>query len=264
MVVLNVHWETFDDESFDRLKKLAEKGPIVISPSPLHISKMTNAQILEVKRILTRPGYILGQQGLNHKCEKCKEFHLQKENGVVVKNGVDPWHENYCLWNGQVSRGEQKVLMEQGREKFFEIFGVKPEVYNPPNHYLDEVTLQVAAEIGYKYVTNRALIPLKPYSSQGIIVVPESEPEIKLNGQFYIHADRWRGDLDEVIGRHINSFESMEVGENKSSELEKNRRLKVGGKIFRDLHKGFGIKEGTAKEIAFLLYDTKFINDSFI
>ena len=186
MVTLNIHWETFDEKSFAQIEKLAIKGPIAISISPWQIPKMQDHQISKVKEILSRQGYILGQQGLTHKCKKCSDFHRIKEEENITKAGIDPWHENYCLWFGPISTREQEDFMREGRIKLNKIFGKNPELYVPPNNYFDLTTVKIAFKLGYKWLTDKAMIPLNPFMLERIIIVPEADPEILKNKQFYI------------------------------------------------------------------------------
>ncbi len=264
-ITLNIHFETFDKESFKRVLQLSEKGPIAISIAPFQLSRIPDSQIKKLKEILSRPGYILGQQGLNHKCSKCEDFHFVKRAGKIVKVGIDPWHENYCLWLGMIPEKEQYDLMKKGKEKLRRVFSKNPNLYVPPNHYFDIKTARVASMLGFKWLADRALIPLKPYNFEDVFVVPEGEPEIaeKGNSYVYIHADRWKGNLDNAVSTGLISFYDIKPSRNKHN-FEENRKMKMTGKIFRDLNKGYGIQEKEARELAQLLYETKFINDPFL
>lgn len=264
MPTLNIHLETFDKESFDRLESLASKGPIAISIAPYQVSRMSPYQIEKLRQILSQEGYVLGQQGLNHKCTKCAEFHREKTGKEVTKAGIDPWHENYCLWFGQISAKEQEEFMKEGRKQLKEIFLKEPELYVPPNHYFDLTTVKVAKKLGYKWLSDRALLPLRRYLLEKIIIIPESEPEISKNNQFYIHADRWEGNLDNIVARGIESYTNVQPKSNEKSMLEKNRELKMRRKIARDLNKGYGMSEENSEKCAELLCKTKFINDAFL
>jgi hypothetical protein len=259
MVTLNIHWETFNKQSFEKVKELAKKGPIAISIAPYQISKMSGEQINWLKKVLSNPDYVLGQQGLNHKCTKCAAFHKTKENA-----GVDPWHENYCLWFSQIPEHEQEKFMQQGKEQLKKTFNVEPRLYVPPNHYFDETTIKIASKLGYSWLSDRAKIPLKPYYFNGIIIIPESEPEIEQNKQLYIHADRWRGNLDKAISQQIESLKNIKPVEEDKTAITKNRKLKITLKIARDLHKGFDMSKENSEKAAQLLFETKFNSDAFL
>lgn len=256
-VTLNIHLETFDDESFQRVVDLAEKGPIAISIAPYHIPRMKSAQIERLKGILSQEGYILGQQGLNHKCHICKDFHAKKEGAILKKKGVDPWHENYCLWFGEISEKEQEKFMKEGRKKLEEKFGVAPLLYVPPNHLLDRNTVRIAFLNGYKWIANRALIQVAPNGDERIIIIYEGEPEID-NENVYIHADRWKGDLERVIEKKFISLNEVKPAKPNYKKIEENRKMKITGKIARDFHKGYGLSEEESREIASLIYESKF------
>lgn len=254
MVWMNIHFETFDDDSFKKVRDLSSKGPIAISISPWQISKMQDYQIKELREILKKPGFVLGQQGLNHKCLICsKEYH-----------NVDLWHENAGLWCENISIEDQERFMIEGREKLVNIFGKEPELYVPPNHLFNKDTLKAAFKIGYKWVTDRAKIPLKPYTFNRIIIVPESGPEISENNQIYIHADRWRGDLEKILKKKFESFHEIKSEKNNEKDILINREFKLIGKIARDFVNGYQVPNETANELAKLIYKSKFKNNCLL
>ena len=263
MATLNIHIETFDEKSFDGVESLAKKGPIAISFAPYQIPLLKESQIIKLKKILSQEGYVLGQQGLNHKCNKCVEFQRQKKDGQVIKSGIDPWHENYCLWLGEIPAKEQESFMKEGKEQLKKVFGVEPRLYVPPNHYFDLNTVKIARKLGYKWLTDRTLIALKPYILEGIIIIPEGEPEIQ-NKNIYIHADRYRGDLNKAISTGIDSLYNIKPEKNSKEDIAQNRKIKYTKKIARDLISGYGMPEENAKQFAELLFNSKFSKDGFI
>ncbi len=259
MIVMNIHLETFDEESFRRVEELAKKGPIAVSITPSHITRIKDYQVTRLKEILSREGYVLGQQGLNHKCTKCQDYHFEEKDNKIVRPGIDPWHENYCLWFGQISSKDQKRFMNEGRKKLKALLGIEPQLYVPPNHYFDINTVKIASKMGYKWLTDRALLPLKPYSLEGLIIVPEGEPEIGAD-QVYIHADRWRGDLDSVVSKGFSSLNEIKPEKNDKEKLDENRMKKIVGKMARDLHKGYGMPKNSAEKAAQMLYEIIYLD----
>lgn len=262
MASLNIHLETFDNKSFATIEKLAARSPIAISVVPRQIENLPRNQITKLKEILSREGNFLGQQGLSHKCILCSSHHFADVEGEVKKHGVDPWHENYCLWFGNIPITTQRQFMQEGKEILEKIFGIIPRLYAPPNHLLDSSTIRTAADLGYTWITDRALIPLNPYGKNKIIVVPEGEPEIGCP-QVYIHADRWRGDLEKALGQGTKSLARLEKFPPTKEKLEKNRMLKYVGKIARDFQKGFSMPEESSRKAAELIYESHFV-DKFI
>ncbi|MEW6062806.1 MAG: hypothetical protein AB1571_00335 [Nanoarchaeota archaeon] len=93
--------ENFKEKHFSIVEKLANRGPIAISIAPYQIPQIKDNLLKKIKEILSKDGTILGQQGLNHRCKKCiKYFKYFETKGKVY--GIDPWHENYCLWFGHI------------------------------------------------------------------------------------------------------------------------------------------------------------------
>ncbi|PIN91684.1 hypothetical protein COU61_01995 [Candidatus Pacearchaeota archaeon CG10_big_fil_rev_8_21_14_0_10_35_13] len=249
MTILTVHYETFDDESFEKLKELAERGPIAITIAPFHTPRIPDAQKETIKEYLKKGGYVLGQQGLNHHCEKCSK----------ERPRVDAWHENDCLWGEGIGIEEQERFMTEGRKKLEETFGIRPELYTPPNHLMNNDTIRIARKLGYKWVSDRAMMKVEPYFKEGIMIIPESEPEIAGNNQVYIHADRWNGNLEEAIMGGIKPYSSLIAKPKDGRIIRENHRLKIIRKIARDLHgaygnEGLGFKE-KALELVGFLYD---------
>lgn len=231
MVTLNYHLEHVNDEQFeDMLRNAHEKGPIEVSPSPWQDERW-GKYVEELKGLFLREKLFLGQQGLNHRCDKCVSY--QKIKGER-DFGIDRWHENYCLWCGEIPLEKQIKLIEEGREKLADFFGVNALGYHPPNHLYDRNTLIACRRLGYNVVSDRALIPVRPYESKGIIVVPEGEPNIRGINHFYIHADRWEGDLDEAIKGGLTSYREIMPVEEDAKIIEINRGMKLMRKFGRD------------------------------
>lgn len=262
-ITMNVHFETFDDKSFSQLVSLADRGPIAISISPWQIPKIPRKQINRIKEIFADDNYVLGQQGLNHKCPHCEDFHVSMTGKEVRRSGVDPWHENYCLWFGEIPEKDQMKFMSEGKKILEKTFGVDVRLYVPPNHLLGTNTLKVASELGYSWIANRALIPVAPYTQKGILVVNEGEPQIK-SSSYYIHADRWRGDLEEVLKSPFISYMELKPSKADATTIAKNTDLKMIGKIRRDLQKGYGLSEQQSIDLADLTYRTRFSEGGFL
>lgn len=253
MIALDVHLEAMPEvEDPDKdLKEILRIGfPITISVSPHDLGVEGGGIICQyspgtlelVKEIVKRPGSVLGQQGYWHKCKHPHRF-------------VDKWHENHCLWewlrwvDERITKQEQGELMERGRDKLHEVFDVVPELYVPPNHLFNADTLEVAEQKGYKFFADRDCIGLGPYKHGGLIILPETKvafvaKEIMLGTKdkpevAYIHYDRigrFR-DAYTFVTAHIDSVESLVLGEVSKSDIWFNRALKNTRKIARDLVK---------------------------
>lgn len=209
---LNIHLEGMDDNG-EKLQRILEEDipcAISIAPETLREGGIYSEQyhylpgfIDLIAKIVNKPGNILGQQGNIHKCK-----HKHKL--------VDPWHENSCLYNKQLSVYEQGEIMQKGRETLVKLLGKKPEMYVPPNHQFDFATLASACKEGYPLFSIRGLKVLDPLLhnlyAQNLLVVPE----VKLGQQghfFYIHYDgieKNRQAFEEVI-KNANSFHCIGV-----------------------------------------------------
>jgi hypothetical protein len=254
MIYLNIHLESFDRKSFENVVRLAQKGPIAISFAPIQIHLMKVHQINYFKDLFRKKDFVLGQQGLTHKCKKCMNYKKEK------KVNIGPDHENYCLWFGEVSEKEQEAFMKKGREKLNKLFEREPELYVPPNHLFGKNTIGLAKKLGYKWITDRAIIPLKPYVSRGIIIVPESKLSIKGSKQIYSH------DGSEVvnINKKLISFYDIKASKESRNRINENRKLKAIAKIERDLIRGFGVKKVSSQKLAELVYESTFVRSSFL
>ncbi len=253
MVIVNIHLETFDKNSFEIVKKLAEKGPIAISLAPIQIPLIKKCQIKYFKKLFKKKNYVLGQQGLTHICNKCVGY--RKKNKIKI----GPHHENYCLWFGKISGKKQEKFMRQGREKLKKVFGREPELYVPPNHLFGGNTFSIVKKMGYKWLTDRACFPMKPYVSQKVIIVPESKPKIKGSNQIYFHGGE-KGNLNNLLRKNFTSFYDIKVSKKNSESIKKNRKLKILSKIKRDLINGFKVEKDKTQMLAELIYASEFAN----
>lgn len=262
MVTLDIHFENFEQRHFGVIEKLAKKGPISISIAPWQVNLIKEYQIKKIREILSNKNHVLGQQGLTHKCDKCTKYYY----GGSKLYGLDPWHENYCLWFGKVPANKQEAFMREGRKILYKTFGKEPELYVPPNHYFDATTVKIAARIGYKWFTDDAQRPLVPYRLYKITIIPESYPNLKGNKQIYFHNDqveRFKEDIRKLMTLKFESMHSIIPNTINVNKIEENRKLKMIKKIARDLRDGFGASAEKARDLAQILFETKFSGDAF-
>ncbi|MFH1290561.1 MAG: DUF2334 domain-containing protein [Nanoarchaeota archaeon] len=236
MVVIDIHLEGIERRNFlrsDRTRLLREilyrNVPVVLSLPPWmedYWNRKDSKVIDLVSEIVSRDGNVLGQQGNTHKCPR--EHVL-----------VDPWHENYCIWRGGLSEEQQRELMETGRERLEKLIGVKPMLYVPPNHQSDWTTLRVANKMGYWYMVDKAMIPLRPYASGNLIVVPEGDlrREDMRSAATYIHydeIDRHRVYYSEAV-RAAQPVAEIEAQPVSGLRIAINSALKYSSKAARDI-----------------------------
>lgn len=236
MIALDIHVEGLNVKDFENgvksknMEYLLQKSiPHALSfcPGQSKIWNDQNPELFELFKESVRRAYnVLGQQGMTHKCKHEHKW-------------ADPWHENYCLWKRQLSRQEQKDFMERGREQLEKIFGVIPDLYAPPNHYFDETTLEIAAEMGYLFFSDKAMIPLAPYRNTSFTIIPERDLE---KGKFdckavYIHYD----EIDEVKDLFLYatdqavSLRDLKAHHVPLWKIKLNEKLKYTYKIARDI-----------------------------
>ena len=245
MPALNIHHEGINPRNFPNgdvsyyfRDILLRDIPVTISPS-LHNykagqwnSKEGQKSLELIREIVKRPNSLLGQQGYTHKC---------KYNHFLV----DPWHEFRCLWRKRISRAEQVEWVKRGREELEILIGATPELFSPPNHYFNETTLEVADALGYKFFSDQAITPLKPYPFGNMLVVPEgnlARKETEGRDAVYVHTDQIFQDAETIVNYRevINKATSMRdlmpyrVSED---EIKLNEELKYQRKRMRDITK---------------------------
>ncbi|MEW6062807.1 MAG: hypothetical protein AB1571_00340 [Nanoarchaeota archaeon] len=154
--------------------------------------------------------------------------------------------------------------MKKGKDLLKKAFKKEPEFYVPPNHYFDISSIEIAAKLGYKWFSDNAMIPLKPYSNSRIIIVPESYPNVKGSNFLYIHNDqveRFKKELGKIMGLGFKSYCNIKPIAKNKELIAESRKLKVIRKIARDLRDGFGMPEDNAKEMGQILFESKFSKD---
>ena len=241
-MMLDIHIEYCDDTG-EKLRKIAKLNkPFCISPVPVLLQPENRAfgpiypkdyyypsKIVKIlKELAKNPNIIFGQQGLLHYCKNC----------FLEKDKKDPWHENYCLYKSK-SFNEQMKFMQEGKKIIEEKLGVSPKLYVPPNHMFDNNTLIAAKKLDFEYFADRAMMSLLPYSSKGLIILPE----IKLGQEgeiVYTHYDEMTDNFSKYLGFIKSPTYLGKVIPKKVSQLKisENRRLKIDKKKKRDLEKG--------------------------
>jgi len=255
MVFINLHLEAFDKNSFVNMKKLIEKGSVAISFAPAHISRMKNYQIEYFKDLFSNPNYILGQQGLEHHCRKCVKYN-KSQNEIKV----DAAHENYCFWFGEISQKEQEKFMRKGRKVLKKLFGKEPDLYVSPNHLFGQNTIKVVKKLKYKWMVDRAIIPIKPYSQKGIVIIPESKLSVKGSNQIYLHGNEKKNEIKIILNKKFEKLHELKPFKKDLEKIRLNRKLKIMVKIERDLINGFKVKKNMAQKISELIYGNEFVN----
>jgi hypothetical protein len=104
-----------------------------------------------VKGIVANHHLEIVQRGCNNRCTQRTHSH------------TDPYHENRCLYAGELPADQQEELMVMGRETIDSEFGVMPTAYCPPNGLYGKHTLRIAGELGYECFTRLGLIGEEPY-----------------------------------------------------------------------------------------------------
>ncbi len=241
---LNIHVEALNDKDFGQGNKLKiveylleNKIPHALSFSPWQekVWKYENPELFELFKNSIRRGNTLGQQGLTHKCRY--EHKL-----------IDPWHENKCLYGRSFSFEDQLDIMKRGKDKLESLFEKPVELYIPPNHQFDENTIGAAANLGYKFLSDKAMIPIMPYKYGGILIVPERDlEEGKFDcGAVYIHYDEinkvktsYSLALDKAVSFRDLKFENPGEYRIKLNEVLKRtyKYIRDGRKIIRKVLK---------------------------
>jgi hypothetical protein len=221
MPVINLHLETYEISA--PLEQVLDFAPLIISPCPSHIADFPEEVIEKIGYAISKNTNMLGQQGLYHKCKNSHRF-------------TDSLHENSCIWGNSPSLEEQIRFMSEGRDQLYDLFGVKPNVYVPPNHYWNANTIIAAEELGYDYLTTLALIRARPCKIGNIIVVPESRYDFQRTDVIYLHGTELPSKISELLSLNAKSLDDLGVIE-KRSMLRVNEILKNMWKVTRDLVK---------------------------
>ncbi len=151
------------DKKFDLPSYLHDmKFIISICPYSIIGKTFSNDGIEEVKRMLKQE-CLLGQRGY---IGRCKYPH---------KDGTDPWHENFCLYNPPINLEGHLKSMSKGREVLTKAFGFEPIVYAPINHLYDDYTLVAAQILKYGFMMDQNNFGINPYERHSIVVIPESK-----------------------------------------------------------------------------------------
>ncbi len=220
---LDIHLEGMDDKG-EKLKLALDLGiPCAISTAPYTLREgWYNDCVLGLVEAIVKNNGIAGQQGNYHKC-------------LYPHRIADPWHENHCLYNPPVSFEKQLELMEKGKETIVEYFGVRPNLYVPPNHQFDETTLSVAESMGYNFFAEAGIINSFPYQRGRMIVLPETK--IWQNGNIcYIHYDEIR-DMKkfEALLKRVSPFSEIKSKEVSRAMIDVNRNALRAIKYARDI-----------------------------
>jgi len=241
-MILDIHLEYCDDGG-EKLKKIARLDkPFCISPIPALLKPQNKVcgsiysknyfysqSIVKIlKRLSKKSNVILGQQGLQHYCVDC----------FKEKEKKDAWHENYCFYSKQKTVNEQIKFMKQGKKIIEEVLGVSPKLYVPPNHMFDNNTIIAAKKLGFQYLADKAMIKLYPYTSRGLIILPETK--LSQKGEFvYTHYDKITNNLNQYLNFIKSPNYLGQIIPRKVSllKISKNRKLKLNEKKKRDLKK---------------------------
>lgn len=227
MPILHIHFEGFrDDTVLDYL--LQSEHPVAFSLAPFTLEEhwYPDDTLEKLTILLSRPGNFLGQQGKLHKCAHTHKI-------------ADPWHENFCPWNGKIPENQQRELMEQGREILQRHLDISPSIYVPPNHLFDETTLEVATSMGYRFFTDQSFLRLHPYTHKNMTVVPESKVTRIRTKTVYAHYDEvtfLRSLIYQLINEGLKPFNSAYPHTPyRTFDHEVNEKLKRAYKRIRDL-----------------------------
>jgi len=253
---LDIHLEGMDDNG-EKLKRILDEGiPVAISicPETLRENGIYSKQypyllkfINLIGEVVSKSGNILGQQGNMHKCKYNHRF-------------ADPWHENYCLYNKSLNAEEQRELMEKGKETLVKLLGKSPEMYVPPNHQFDFITLKIANEMEYPFFIIKGVKTNEPllYENNDVNTLVLPERKISENGYFhYIHYDEIKNNHEafENVVKNARSFQNIGI----DFSMHEKYFEKPYGVNHKQLNEDLKIirKNGTATIIRKLLRDIK-------
>ncbi len=210
---LNIHLEGMDDNG-EKLRRIHDENipcAISIAPETLREKGIYSKQypylpafVDFIRKIVNKPGNILGQQGNMHKCKHRHRI-------------TDSWHENSCPYHKSLSVEEQRKIMRDGNETLFRLLGKRAEMYVPPNHLFNQNTLDAACEEKYPFLIMRGLTIIDPllyqrtiYDDNDILVVPETK--FRNLGSFkYVHYDGIKNnelEFEEAVG-NAGSFKDI-------------------------------------------------------
>ena len=226
MTFLDVHLEALSDDR--GLRQLRDRGlPCAISITPLSLrdgSYRADTTAL-IRELVQRPGSVLGQQGLLHQCRRRHRF-------------TDPWHENACPWRGPIPAEQQREFMSDGKRQLTKAFGLAPQLYVPPNHLYDDCSVQIAAELDFRFLADQDCLGLPPHHRRGVIVVPETKLGRGRGSVVYVHyheigpcEPHWNA----LLGRGLDQWPRLVPQRVHPARRALNREAKLGLKRVRDI-----------------------------
>lgn len=243
--VLNIHLENPNDLPVFHFKQLmdfiGDKAPILVSLVPSQIAGFAHDINFdeELKKIILdfyHEGRIIPvQQGYQHHCMYCFD---EKENKSI--GAQDPFHEFDCLYY-EIPKREQENLIHAGKTILTNFFGQPPSIFTAPNHLNNKDTLEVLAEQGFEYMTERALVDfISPYKVGAIKILPEIKGENGIDrekGIVYIHNDKINRNVMKEIYPHLVSLENYLKDEPNETKFfyELNKFCKECYKAARDI-----------------------------
>src|SRR3989344_6582993 len=210
---------------------------ISICPSSIRDGTFSNKGIEEVKKLLEK-GCLLGQRGYIGRCR------------YPHKDGIDPWHENFCLYNPPISLESQLELMTKSKEILKKTFGIEPIVYAPINHLYDENTLSAVQTLKYNFMMDQNNFGINPYKQNGVIIIPESkigDKETSKSLGIYSHVDMLRKRKVSDFVKRIklilpSEFKPENVPEHILTMSEIQKRIKKHERDLKSLKRKHNIK----------------------
>ena len=235
--VLSIYVNLQDKEL--NLPSYLENSRFIISicPSSMRGGLFLEKGVEEVKKLLEE-GCVLGQRGYIGRCI------------YSHKDGTDPWHENFCLYNQSISLESQLESMAKGKEILTKTFGIEPIIYAPINHLYDENTLSAVQSLKYKFMMDQNNFGVNPYKQHGVIILPESkigDEETSGSLGIYAHIDMLRKrSVSDFIKRVRlilpSQFKPENVPEHILTMNEIQKRIKKYERDLKSLKEKYNIK----------------------
>lgn len=161
---MNLGDKTFDLKSHLKHYLNDKKFIIHLCPQSIEARLLYSEGIGEILNFLDK-GCLLGQRGYRGICKYASH----------TSDNTDPWHENFCLYNPNLSLDEQLELMAKGKKVLEKTFKISPSIYSPINHLWDSNTLLAAQALKYSFIMDQNNEGINPYEKQGLVIIPEAK-----------------------------------------------------------------------------------------
>jgi len=112
----------------------------------------------KISNLIHRNRIIISQHGLNHQYSSSSKALLRK---YIISSDTEFAGFDYSIQYNKIKNG--KLILKK--------HNLETDIFMPPNHSFDRITLRVLFDLNFKYITDG--IGLYPYRKNGITFIPQ-------------------------------------------------------------------------------------------